>query len=253
MSSERSSRVAPPTRVLVFDIDGTLTATNRVDGHYFRAAVRAVLPIPADDPVSGFDEHTDSAIFADLHRAYPTGDYNQAEAAVQRHFFEALRAATASDPEAFLPIPGAQRVFGEARRAGWLPAMATGGWRASAEMKLEAAGIPARGMPLASSSEYTRRVDIIRHAARLAGGDARSTEVVYVGDGPWDVRACLELGIGFIGREGPASDSSLRDLGARATVRDFRDVEPLLALLDDPADLVPEKNDGLSDALRLGW
>ena len=49
---------------------------------------------------------------------------------------------------------------------------------------------------MATASDATRRPDIIRLAVTRAQGELSRT--VYVGDGPWDLHACRELGIPLI-------------------------------------------------------
>ena len=183
----------PVLKVLVFDIDGTLTTTNKVDGKSFRAAVRAVLPEAEVSSFWGFTEFTDTAILREM--------------------------CVAS--------------------VGWTPAIATGGWRRSARLKLVAAAIPTRGVPMATSSEEERRVDIIRLAVSQATSGTEASEVVYVGDGIWDVRACRDLSIGFVGRSSRDTQGRLIDEGAKATIPDFSEPGILTQLLGDSESLRP--------------
>ena len=223
----------------MFDIDGTLTTTNEVDGQFFRAAVRAVVPEAEVGSFQSFTECTDTAILRELCVAYSAREYSSVESEVQRHFIAGLEAALESDPDAFLPVFGAREIFEEVRDVGWTPAIATGGWRGSAELKLVAAAIPTRGVPLATSSENERRVDIIRRAVVKATSGAKASEVVYVGDGTWDVKACRELSIGFVGRSTPETEKRLVDEGARATIPDFSEPGTLIGLLKDSGSLKP--------------
>lgn len=232
---------SPSVKVLVFDIDGTLTATASVDGRLFTEALGAVLPHLSEEPWSGFTELADAALVAQLCAARPPQDRIVVERRVQRHFFASLEAAVASEPEAFRPIPGAREIFEAARLAGWTPAIATGAWRRSAEAKLAAADIPTDGVALATSSEHPRRVDIIRHAVRLTANRFEATEVVYVGDGGWAFVACRELGIGFVGRADGGGVQPLIDLGAKAVLPDFSDASAHLDLLSAPSALVPPR------------
>ena len=93
------------------------------------------------------------------------------------------------------------------------------------------------GVPLATSSEADRRVDIIRRAVAEVTDGADTSAVVYVGDGTWDVRACRDLGIGFIGRAAGDAAGRLAKHGARAIVPDFVDGRVFLHLLSRPGDL----------------
>lgn len=228
--------------VVVFDVDGTLTLTNQVDGTHFRGAVRTVLPSADIHSFSGFTELTDAAILRELHARYSTRDYDAVEAEVQSRFLAALEDATRSEPEAFRPVRGARRIFEAVRREGWIPAIATGGWRPSAILKLSAAEVSFDGIPMATASDEIRRVDIIRKARSLATAGAVPSQVVYVGDGPWDVRACAELQIGFIGVLAEGEDRGLRQLGAQAVLTDYGDPDSLLQLLVDPDRLVPSES-----------
>ena len=109
--------------------------------------------------------------------------------------------------------------------------MATGAWRPSTLVKLDAAGIPRGTVPLATSTERAARSEIILHAVESLGSGATGP-VVYVGDGVWDGRAAAALGYGFVG-VGPASRrDALARVGAAGVVRDFSDPGRLLACLD---------------------
>ena len=220
-------------RVVVFDIDGTLTNTSEIDGHYFSASVRNVLRIPFEPGWSEFQEVTDAAILADLCARHSSRPYEQVEAEVQEDFFGQLEGAVKTDPDAIRAIEGAPSIFGEVRRAGWTPAIATGGWQRSAQIKLTAAGIPTGGVPLVSSSDYVRRVDIVQAAIRHASGGESTTEVVSVGDGTWDVKAAQALGIPLIGRATGKAGQKLLDQGAAVVVPHFADPESFLSLLED--------------------
>lgn len=224
-------------KTLVFDIDGTLTETNRVDGHFFKNVIRAAVPSIALESFSGFVEMTDSAILREICADAGLSDYEPIEEVVRSRFVDGLTEALDTDPEAFSAVPGARTVFASARDAGWTPAVATGGWRPSAQLKLRAAGIPMAGVPLATSSEAVHRVDIIRLAVSAATKGGESGDVVYVGDGSWDVRACRELGIGFIGRGVGESEARLRGLGAQVVLPDFTDPGQLLSALARLSDL----------------
>lgn len=99
-------------------------------------------------------------------------------------------------------------------------------------------------MPLVTASEAARRTDIIRLAVKQATSGSEPSEVVYIGDGVWDVRACRELSIGFLGRSDSGSSQQLTNHGARAIIPDFRDLERLFKLLADPVSLVPKGGSG---------
>lgn len=75
-------------------------------------------------------------------------------------------------------------------------AIATGGWRESAQFKLDAAGLNRFGIPLATSDEAPDRKDIMRIALGHLGTGFDS--ITYYGDGQWDRIASQTLGWNFV-------------------------------------------------------
>jgi phosphoglycolate phosphatase-like HAD superfamily hydrolase len=219
-------------KIAVFDIDGTLTSTNHVDGHYFAVSVGAVLEIALEPDWSRFSEATDAAILAELCAECSSRSYAEVEAEVQQHFFGLLEATVRRDPTAFRPICGAERILAAVRCAGWTPVIATGGWRRSAEIKLSAAGIVTTGVPFASCSDHSDRVAIVREAVRGADPTDEASGVVVVGDGLWDLRASQALRFGFVGRAEGEAARSLLSHGARAVVPHFADSDSFISVLE---------------------
>ena len=75
--------------------------------------------------------------------------------------------------------------------------IATGGWRESAMLKLNSLGFAVSSIPLASSNDYSSRVDIMKHALSKAPSK-QIKSCTYIGDGAWDKKACEELGLNFL-------------------------------------------------------
>jgi len=217
--------------IAVFDIDGTLTDTNRVDHECYVVAVREVLGCEVGDDWGGVQDVTDSNILRELwkrQRAEPL------PATVEREvialFVDLLEVEARRYPDRFRPIPGARDVFARLGGLGWTCAMATGGWRQSAELKLWRASVPFESVPLASASDRILRSDIIRHV--LGSVSEPAAPAVYVGDRPWDVRAARVLGIGFVGVGRGSAADKLREAGAEVVIEDLRDTALLERSLD---------------------
>ncbi len=120
------------------------------------------------------------------------------EERIRDEYLRRLRNVHAGDPMAF---PARNGVVALLARLNSLPetgvAIATGDWRETTSFKLAAAGIDVSGYPMATSSDCSRRSEIIQLAATRAGRSMN--DVIYVGDGVWDFRACCKLGVRFIG------------------------------------------------------
>ncbi len=215
----------------VFDIDGTLTNTTHVDEECYTEAIREELDLHMPADWATLDEITDAGILHHLCERQALDIGLEDEQRIAARLSTLLSAAFDEAPERFQPVHGAQDIFEILRNAGWNVAMATGCWRSSALFKLQSAGIPHEGVPLATSSEHRKRREIIRMAVSLADEDP-SESVVYFGDGVWDGRAARDVGCFFIGVGRAGRIPDLTAAGAEAVVEDFGDVGHILDILE---------------------
>ena len=220
-------------QLAIFDIDGTLTATNAVDDECYLRAVAETLRVDVGTVDWSDAPHvSDSAIARWLwtrHRDRAPEPHEVAE--LQQRFFALLDAALVSSPERFVAIEGAREIVHQLRAAGWSVAVATGGWGASATMKLRAAALLADPIPLACSDDAESREDIVRLAWQKAERETGISfqRVVSVGDGPWDVRTAYSLGIPFVGIATGDRADRLRRVGATTILPHFADSSAVLA------------------------
>jgi phosphoglycolate phosphatase-like HAD superfamily hydrolase len=205
-------------QLAIFDIDGTLTATNAVDDECYLRAVAETLDLDHNVVDWSDSPHvTDSAIARWLwtrHRGRLPEPHEVA--ALQRRFLAILHAELARAPERFVAVDGARAIFHHLRSAGWRVALATGGWGASALVKLRAARLEATDVPMACADEGESREDIVRlawHKAEVLA-DTPFQRVVCVGDAPWDVRTARSLGLPFVGIAAGVLEERLRAAGA---------------------------------------
>jgi phosphoglycolate phosphatase-like HAD superfamily hydrolase len=216
-----------------------LTATNAVDDECYARAIAESLDIaPEAIDWSGTPHVTDGAIAHYLwrrHRGRAAEAHDLAE--IQQRFFALLRSELTRAPERFAAIAGAGALFPHLRRAGWHVALATGAWRASATVKLHAAGVDVTDVPLACADDAESREDIVRCARRSAEAQAgiMFSRVVSVGDAPWDVRTARSLGVPFVGVGTGVRAERLRTAGAEIVVPDFSDPVAVLAALASAA------------------
>lgn len=140
-------------------------------------------------------------------------------------FVGLLRAELARAAARFAPVAGAPGLFAELRATGWEVAVATGGWAPSAQLKLTASGLAEPGLVMATASDASTRVEILRLALGRARERARGEyrRIVSVGDGVWDVCAAADLGWAFVGVGRGAAADALRGAGATHVLPDFSD------------------------------
>jgi phosphoglycolate phosphatase-like HAD superfamily hydrolase len=221
--------------LVVFDIDGTLTDTNAVDGECYWRAVREVLGVIGEQPAwDSFPHVTDAGIAAELCLRRLGREISREEcAAIGNRLAALLEVALVKDPAQYR-IPGASEILSILGSSpGFAIALATGGMRVSAELKLRRAGIAFSALPFASSSDAFSREDILRIAASRAAEKhaAQFSSFSYVGDGVWDVKTAQQLGWRFIGIGAGENADRLRAAGAKIIVRDYRPAESFLQLL----------------------
>ena len=182
---------------VILDIDGTLLDSSDVNGRLYLAAVRRVLgQAQVRESWSLYRNVTDSGILEEILDDNSLTRKAATLNAVRDYFVESIgRHVQRYGP--FAEIPGAREFVAGLRASNsHRVAYATGGWSASASIKLESGGFPLHGIPLASSDDYLDRQSIMVHALNQLGGEFQS--VTYYGDGEWDEAASRGLGWKFV-------------------------------------------------------
>ncbi len=213
-------------RAILFDVDGTLVQTGEADGPCFAQAYRAVFgQAPSSVSWEDYAHVTDWGI---LDEALGAARGRSSTLAERRAFEGAYRDAWQqhyeSDPSSCTEVPGAAALIEEIfADADVVCGVATGGTRAAAQFKLRSVGIDPERLPGAFANDAVTRTAIVRNAVRALG--ASPADVVYLGDGLWDVLTCRELGMSFVGVAAESSPEMLLAAGAQSVVRDFSDRE----------------------------
>jgi len=221
--------------LIIFDVDGTLTHSSRLDTDCYCRAVTDCAGITIDSDWSQYRSQTDSAILSEAMER--VGRYASARLAerVKRGFLSLLREAYMVDPSCGAEVAGARAILEKILRTrNAQTGIATGAWEESARLKLDFAGIDLQGIPFASASDAPKREQILEIAIRRAIAEIGSTPktVTYVGDAPWDVAAASRMGLRFIGRaEGDVERAALRSAGAEVIVSDFTEPDALSKLM----------------------
>jgi phosphoglycolate phosphatase-like HAD superfamily hydrolase len=222
--------------LVMFDIDGTLTETMKVDEECFVRSFKDVFGFTdIDTDWSHYPHTTDSGIFHDVF----TSRFGRSPAAQEisrfrQHFIQLLAAASSQSP--FAPVAGADRLLSRLAQGGsHRVSLATGGWRDSARLKMASAGMCFDDHPAASADDALDRESIMtlskQRAAKRYGESFACT--VYVGDGVWDARACRSVGIPFIGVAMDDCAARLSEEGAVCVLPDFSDADLFLSSLHE--------------------
>jgi phosphoglycolate phosphatase-like HAD superfamily hydrolase len=225
-------------KLVMFDIDGTLTQTDHADEMCFVQTLREVFGFTRiNTNWASYTHCSDSGILEELFQQRLGRSPLATEIATfQSHFLSLLAAATAAQP--FSPVAGARDFVCSLISSSELAvSLASGAWECSARFKLASAGLDFHQIPAAFSDSAHAREDIMRvsltKAAQSRSRDSFDT-VIYVGDGVWDARAARNLGCGFIGisRE-PARIERLYAEGASHVFHDYLDADSFITILHD--------------------
>ncbi|HVS64760.1 MAG TPA: HAD family hydrolase [Thermoanaerobaculia bacterium] len=216
--------------LVIFDVDGTLADSVELDDRVYRATLASVYGLdPGAGAFAAFRNVTDSGILEDLFlERFGRGPSPAEVHTFVRRFGAAItRELSAAGCR---PIAGAGRLLDALRQSSrWRVELATGGFSATARLKLAAAGIVWERW-FASADDALSREEIVALAMARGGGSRVST--VLVGDAAWDARTARRLGIAFVGVAPLRTAARLRVLGAEAVVPDFRERRRVLEILE---------------------
>jgi FMN phosphatase YigB (HAD superfamily) len=182
---------------VIFDIDGTLLHSAAVDDALYRQAVRTVLgEVHLRPTLHDYQFVTDTGILRQILADNEIGGEQEYLEAIRETFVGMLEAHVHHHGP-FTEIPGAADLLRSLQSSSaHAVAMATGGWRQSAELKLSSAGIDFTDIPLATANDHHERTGIMELALSSLGDEFQ--RVTYYGDGPWDRDACRALGWEFV-------------------------------------------------------
>jgi len=189
-------------KLIIFDIDGTLLYSNKIDSQCFADTYEKVYQskFPTID-WSKYPHVTDDTIFKTV---------------IQNHF---QREASEEEMLYF--------------QTEFVIGIATGGWRKPAMVKLNHIGIPTSDLHMSFADGNPTREDIINGVFEQTNAKKMSFEkVVYVGDAAWDVRTTRNMNLPFIGVRREGDFDVLKKLGAQTIISDYEDFDLFLSAIE---------------------
>jgi phosphoglycolate phosphatase-like HAD superfamily hydrolase len=230
--------------LVIFDIDGTLTDTNKVDLDCYYRALEDEFQVPRTAKLAiDHDLVTDTGFaIASFRHAHGRNPDDEAIRELKLRFMFHLRQSFDAEPSVIREVKGAATMM-EWLKAdeNWCVAIATGCWLESATFKLENAKLFDTSLPIATCDDSPRRSEIVSCAVQRSLSHYKQTSfdrIVAVGDRPWDLHVAGLLRHAFIGVE---SDGVLTSLGADSVVRDYSDHDTFMRLLRSA--VVPHRTD----------
>ncbi len=150
--------------LIVLDLDGTLVDSAEFNARLYVQAVRTVLGIEIDDNWSGYRHVTDSGILEEIvDNAKVKTDRFPVHAEVKEAFVRMVADYIDDRGGLLREISGARAFVDKLTSHPQASvAIATGGWKETAMMKLRAIGLDPEELCLATASDAVSRVEIMR-------------------------------------------------------------------------------------------
>lgn len=230
-------------KLIIFDIDGTLLYSNKVDSQCFADTYEKVYQskFPTID-WSKYPHVTDDTIFKTVIKNHFQREATSEEMLhFQNEFVAAIQLKRKEQPDEFREVPYARKTIeylldNDAYEVG----IATGGWRRPAMIKLNHIGIPTANLHKSFADGNPTREDIIKGVFQQTDEKNMTFEkIVYVGDAIWDVRTTRNMNLPFIGVRRTGDEHFLKQYGAKTVIKDYKDIDLFIASIEQST--VPDK------------
>lgn len=218
-------------KLLVFDIDNTLTESASLHIHSFKQILNEEGYKLFNDDFGTYKHHTDKYVYSEIIKNNTGKECDIEDLKLfERKLFNLIFSKTQEHP--LKPIKGAVAFIEHIlEKTGYAIAFATGSMRKPAIYKLEETGIPYDEKLLTASNMYNRREDIVKAAIRQAQtfwSCDSFKKVISIGDGAWDLKTAQKLNLEFVGIRNTKLFASL---GCEVSFTDFDDEDIYKILL----------------------
>lgn len=214
--------------LVIFDIDGTLVYSNKIDSQCFAEVYETMYrrPFPTIDWTQ-YPHVTDTTIFRTVIRQHfgrMTEEVEMQE--FQHQFVLLLESRRMANPEEFQEVPHARRAVErllEDER--FVVGIGTGGWMRPAKVKLRHVQIPAESLVLVGADGHEQRDGIIGQVMAAVAAIEKIDRTVYVGDAIWDVHTTRRMNMNFVGIRRNGDFEVLEKEGTTVVLQDYADYD----------------------------
>lgn len=230
--------------LIIFDIDGTLLYSNKIDSKCFADSYEVVFgqAFPSID-WRDYLHVTDHTIFGTVFDKQFNRLVTEEELdRFQTDYIERMRQKRVEAPHDFKEVPGArQTVENLLKDDRFVVGIATGGWKRPGQFKLRHIGINYADIFDSYADYKVTRDDIVKESidnARIQHADFQ--RIVYVGDAVWDVTTTRNMKLPLIGIRRNGDHHVLESEGATHVLQDYSDYEAFLEMVEN-AEVPKEK------------
>ena len=215
--------------LLIFDIDGTILDSVKTDDRCFVQTFNDLHQIDLRNiDWNGFKNVTDSGLTHDIFKKWMNRIPNEDEVKAIKLYYKDLLGKGSTE---ISEIDYAMTFLNKIKRDSEFEiGFATGGWKETAMLKCNSVGFSVEDHLFRSSSDHYNRariVELVIEDAKRKRKLESFDSIVYFGDGLWDFKTTLKLGIDFIGVD-YHNNGKLKHAGAPNVIQDYRDTTKIL-------------------------
>ena len=223
--------------LVIFDIDGTLVYSNKIDSLCFSQAYQETYhePFPTID-WRKYPHVTDHTIFRTVIQDQFGRIPDAAEMKIfQDRFVELINVKRVEAPEEFFEVPGAKATIDRLIEEDNIAiGIATGGWERPARIKLAFVNINMDPLYMSFADNKVTREDIINESIALAKVDhPHFDRIVYVGDAIWDVTTTRNMQMPLIGIRRNGDLDFMTQKGVKWVFADYHDFDDFRKAIDE--------------------
>lgn len=219
-------------KLIIFDIDGVITDTIKLENKYFMQAFEDLYSINLrSTPWSTFDNITDTGLTIEIFRNFMSRPPKQEEITIVKSYLKELIENSSCE---FIEIHKALFFIKALKKeSDFEIGFATNRWKEIAQLKCSKIGLDIENYIFKSSNDHFHRTKIIQLIIEEAvnKNNQNFESIMYFGKDIWDFIAAKRLGINFIGVDFK-KDGKLKDLGI-GIIEDYRETGVLIKYLKE--------------------
>lgn len=193
------------TNLIIFDIDGTLLNSMRIDSKYYIQSITDEFGINnINEDWSIYNKITDSGLFEEIYinhfkKKPDDDDFKKHE----NKFYKILKSIFENQSDIISEIPGAHKIITKLRSLkNYFISIATGSYKKTALLKLNLFNISENDIPLSTANDDKSRENVVKiciDKSKYFYNINTFDKIISIGDGIWDLKTAKYLKLPFIG------------------------------------------------------
>ncbi|MEM6966252.1 MAG: HAD hydrolase-like protein [Bacteroidota bacterium] len=223
-------------KLIIFDIDGTLLYSNKIDSQCFADTYQQIYNkvFPTIDWAE-YPHVSDDTIFKTVIKDHFKRVPDESEMEQFKNaFVHLIQTKRKIRPQDFREVKNSRKTV-ELLLADscYEVGIATGGWRQPAMVKLQHIKVPTDTLHMSFADGNPTREAIIQGVFEQTDAlKLQFEKIVYVGDAPWDVRTTRNMNLPFVGVRREGDFDKLRKLGADTIIADYSNFDQFLEAIE---------------------